>query len=163
MKNLYIIVVFILSALSVKAQTQETQTEINILKHEVDSLEHEVLKIKLNNELSILANNIQICSNRSQISAQALLLYVHQRDYDYDLMKSHENLYESMKNNYESTLELANTKSKEVYLCIATGSFTEDETTRLIRCIDLLYNELNTWSNAMKVYKIVIDMYKDLR
>lgn len=62
-KRFYALLVFVLSIISVNAQSQNSQEEMQTPVQRVDSLEHELLYLKLAYELSTLNSDMALFIN----------------------------------------------------------------------------------------------------
>lgn len=100
MKIFLFLIVFILSLISIQAQSQNplpqnSQVDMQTLVHRVDSLEHELSYLKLTYELNELNSDIIMFANEVEIQYITLQLKYYNRNFDYKLGESYQQYYES--------------------------------------------------------------------
>ena len=98
MKKILFVLVFVLFAISIRAQSQDQlpqdqQVELQSLIQKVDSLEHELSYIKLTYELYTLNSDIKMFANEAYTKSIAIQLNLYNRNFDSKLGKSYQQEY----------------------------------------------------------------------
>lgn len=162
---LFVAIIGIISATaqdsnSIKSTTEEKvdslTTKLNKLQHDYDYLycSHEISLLHL--ELKDFINNIDIRSN-------AILINCYHSRFDIDL-------YTAYKENYNSSVDLLDSMKDKVdavksliALKILSLNFTDSEIDILMNGCSFLDKCLSKAQGSIDYYKLVLDIYKDLR
>ena len=161
MRIFLFLIMFVFPFISIKAQSQESPMEVQVLVQRVDSLEHELSYIKLSYELYTLNNDLSIFNNDIGVRTNAIQINIYTHNFDYKLYKAYKDNYEATKDKLLSYQDLIETKKTYFWLKIITYPYTEVEKKLLLSSymtIDKGYSQLES---SLKLMKICLDMYKD--
>lgn len=129
-----------------------TVNKLNRLQRDFDFLNCHFKVTTLKNELNNFVQDIKISSLETQINC-------HHSVFNYDLYEAYKKNYnisvsllESYKDNIASTKML-------VSLIMLTSNFTEEEVDILTRTCNMFDRQIASAESALKIYKLVIDMY----
>ncbi len=167
MKKILFVLVFVLFAISIRAQSQDQlpqdqQVELQSLIQKVDSLEHELSYIKLTYELYTLNSDIKMFANEAYTKSIAIQLNLYNRNFDSKLGKSYQQEYESCVDRKQSTFRLIEAKKEFFTLKVITYPYTESELSTLMaiyNATDVAYKHLD---KSLNMLKITIDAYQEL-
>ncbi len=110
MSRFIISIVFVLSIISVQAQSLNNQEETQSLVQRVDSLEHELSYLKLTYELGTLNLDITTFSSEVFTRLTAIKLDLYNRNFDNRLEEAYQVYYESCLRKQDSLAELIEAK-----------------------------------------------------
>ncbi len=161
MKKFLCYLVFGLSLLSVHAQTQNPQDEMQTLVSKVDSLEHELSYLKLTYELYTLNTDLKIFANEVYAKTVGIKLDLYNRNFDSGLGDAYQYYYDSCKAQMQAYSELVDAKKKLFTMKITTFPYTETEKNSLIASYNVIDNAYESLESSVKLLKIVVGLYKD--
>lgn len=156
-------VLFVLSFLSINAQSQNLQDEMQSLVQRVDSLEHELSYQKVNYELYTLNSDISMFANEVYTKSIAITLEIYNRNFNYRLGDSYKQYYEACLRKKKSFSELIEAKKTFFALKVITSSYSESELNALMASYNLINDGYNALDSSMNLLKITIDAYNELR
>lgn len=170
-KVIFSILVAFMGIMSVTAQEQKSDSiQSNSIYAYVDSLSVKLEKLQhdydflycnykledIQNDLTDLANNINIKSN-------AVLIDCYHGRFNVDLYIAYRDNYDSSVDLFESLKETVASIKALVALKMLSSNFSEDEIKLLGHCFDVLDKGLVSSESALNYYKTVLGMYKDMR
>lgn len=94
MRKLLLFFASVLSFISIQAQSQDSQIEVQALVHRVDSLEHELSYLKLTYELYTLNSDIIMFANEVYTRSIAIQLDLYNRNFNSKLGYSYQQYYD---------------------------------------------------------------------
>lgn len=160
-KRFYALLVFVLSIISVNAQSQNSQEEMQTPVQRVDSLEHELLYLKLAYELSTLNSDMALFINEIDIKSLGIQLNISNRNFNSQLGYVYQLYYKSCQEKKQAISELIETEKTFFVLKVITYPFSESEMNALkakYKVIDKAYESIG---KSMELLKIVMDAYNE--
>lgn len=162
MRKLLFLIASVLSIISIHAQSQNSQIEVQALVHRVDSLEHELSYLKLTHELYTLNSDITMFSNGVSTKTIAIQLDLYNRNFNSELGNSYQQYYESCLYRKQSISDLIEVRKKFFALKVITYPYTESEMETLLAYYNAIDAAYNTLEHSMNLLKITVDAYKKL-
>lgn len=162
MRILVFLFISIFSAISVQAQSQDLEKEMQIMVNRVDSLEHELAYLRLTYELDSRATKIQLFNGNVSNSSLSVQLNYYNRNIDSNYAKSSQELYESFLSGLLSERSVVNQLKLYSESMIASYHFSESELTLLAEYNNVLEKSLEQLEQSVKLLRISVDAYEDL-
>lgn len=162
MRIFLFLIMFVFPFISIKAQSQESPMEVQVLVQRVDSLEHEVSYLQLTYELYTLNSDITMFANEVYTKSIAIQLDIYNRNFSYKLGQSYKQYYESCQNKQQSIFKLIEVKKQFFALKVLTYPYTESELNTLMASYSVINNAYDTLETSMKMLKTTIDTYNEL-
>ncbi|WP_288308024.1 hypothetical protein [uncultured Muribaculum sp.] len=162
MRTVLSFLVSVLSFISIQAQSQNSQMEMQALVHRVDSLEHELSYLKLTYELYTLNSDIIMFANEVYTKSIAIRLDLYNRNLNSKLGNSHQQYYESCLRKKQSISGLIEAKKKFFTLKVITYPYTESELNTLMAGYNVIDDAYDTLEHSLNMLKITVDAYKEL-
>lgn len=162
MRILVFLFISIFSAISVQAQSQDLEKEMQIMVNRVDSLEHELAYLKLTFELGSKIASIDMFNSTVYTYGLSIQLNYYNRNIDLNYAKSNQELYESFQSRFLTEKESMSSLKLLFHLTVASSHFTEDELNVLNTQYDALDNSLDQLNKSMNLYKICVEGYTEL-
>lgn len=153
--------VSVLPFISIQAQSQESQMEMQALVHRVDSLEHELSYLKLTYELYTLNSDITMFANEVYTKSIAIQLDLYNRNFNSKLGNSYQQYYESCLRKKQSISRLIEAKKKFFTLKVITYPYTESELNTLMAGYNVIDDAYDTLEHSLNMLKITVDAYKE--
>ena len=160
MNKFLCLLVFMLSCISVHAQSQDSQEEMQTLVHRVDSLEHELSYLKLTYELNTLNSDITIFANEVYTKYIAIKLDLYNRNFSSKLGDSYQRYYESCQSKKQQISELIEAKKIWFTFKIITYPYSENELNTLKASYNVIDKAYDSLEISMDLLKIIIDAYR---
>lgn len=160
-KRFYALLVFVLSIISVNAQSQNSQEEMQTPVQRIDSLEHELLYLKLTYELSTLNSDMTLFINEIDIKSLGIQLNISNRNFNSQLGYVYQLYYKSCQEKKQAISELIEAEKTFFVLKVITYPFSESEMNALkakYKVIDKAYESIG---KSMELLKIVMDAYNE--
>lgn len=160
-KRFYALLVFVLSIISVNAQSQNSQEEMQTPVQRIDSLEHELLYLKLTYELSTLNSDMTMFINEIDIKSLGIQLNISNRNFNSQLGYVYQLYYKSCQEKKQAISELIEAEKTFFVLKVITYPFSESEMNALkakYKVIDKAYESIG---KSMELLKIVMDAYNE--
>lgn len=154
--------VFVLSFISVQAQSQDSKIEVQALVQKVDSLEHELSYLRLTYELYTLNSDIIMFANEVHTKSIEIQLNLYNRNFNSKLGNSYQQYYEVCLRKKQSISDLIEAKKKFFTLKVMTYPYTESELNTLMAGYNVIDDAYNTLEHSMNLLKITVDAYKEL-
>lgn len=162
MKKILMTLVFVLFTISIQAQSQNQQVEMQTLVQKVDSLEHELSYLKLTYELYTLNSDITMFANEVNTRSIEIRLYLYNRNFNSKLGNSYQQYYEACLRRKQSIFGLIEAKKKFFTLKVITYPYTESELSTLMASYKVIDDAYDALEHSMNMLKITIDAYKEL-
>lgn len=162
MKKVLFFFVFVLSFISIQAQSQDSKNEVQALVQRVDSLEHELSYLKLTYELYTLNSDITMFANEVYTKSIAIRLDLYNKNLNYKLGNSYQQYYESCLRKKQSISDLIEAKKKIFTLKVITYPYTESELNTLMASYNVIDDAYDTLEHSMNMLKITVDAYREL-
>lgn len=153
---------FVLSFLSINAQSQNLQDEMKTLVQRVDSLEHELSYQRVCYELYTLNSDISMFANEVYTKSIAIQLDIYSRNFNYRLGNSYKEYYEGCLRKKKSYSELIEAKKTFFALKVMTYSYSESELNALMASYNLINDGYSVLESSINLLKISIDAYNEL-
>lgn len=145
------------------SQSEDLKVQINSLSTMLGTLQHDYDYLYCSHEINLMQLEIKELISNIDIRSNAVLINCYHSRFDIDL-------YTAYKAYYSSCIELINTmkgKTKSIQEAVAlkmlTSSFTNKENEKLVNNCNFLDVSLSKLQGSLDYYKLVIDIYKDLR
>ena len=145
------------------SQTQDLKVSIDSLSTKLSSLQHDYDYLYCSYQLSEVQLSLKDFMNELSINSNAILINCYHSRFDIDLYNAYRDNYNSYIELYESTKRKAEAVTTSVVLKIMTSNFTEDEIKLLGQSCKFVDDCLSAAQNSLDYYKVVLDIYKDLR
>ncbi|MBR5002841.1 MAG: hypothetical protein IKY13_04925 [Bacteroidaceae bacterium] len=144
-------------------QTQDLNVSIDSLSTQLSSLQHDYDFLYCSHEVNLMQLEIRDLINNIDINSNAILINCYHGRFDVDL-------YTAYRDNYNSILELMNTlkeKTETIQVAVTlktlTSDFSNEEIEVLMNSCKFLDKCLSKLQDSSDYYKVVLDIYKDLR
>ena len=144
-------------------QTQDLNVSIDSLSNQLSSLQHDYDFLYCSHEVNLMQLEIKDLINNIDINSNAILINCYHSRFDVDL-------YTAYRDNYNSSLELMNTlkeKTETIQVAVTlktlTSDFSNEEIEVLMNSCKFLDKCLSKLQGSLDYYKVVLDIYKDLR
>ena len=144
-------------------QTQDLNVSIDSLSNQLSSLQHDYDFLYCSHEVNLMQLEIKDLINNIDINSNAILINCYHSRFDVDL-------YTSYRDNYNSSLELMNTlkeKTETIQVAVTlktlTSDFSNEEIEVLMNSCKFLDKCLSKLQGSLDYYKVLLDIYKDLR
>ena len=153
---------FVLSFISIQAQSQNSKKEVEVLVQRVDSLEHELSYLQLTYKLYTLNSDITMFANEVSTRSIQLQLDLYNRNLTSKLGNVYQQYYEACLDKKQSILGLVESTKKFLTLKVITYPYTESERNVLMASFKAIDSAYATLERSMSVLKIAVDAYKEL-
>lgn len=140
---------------SITQRIDSLQAQLNKLQHDYDYLD---CSYKLNQ----LRYDLSTFSSDANISSNAILINYHHGRYDTDLYRAYKENYDLRDKNLSSIEQNILSTILFVLKKMETSSFTENEKNLLDSCMKSIESSLSSSKSALRYYKVVLELYKDL-
>lgn len=160
MNKFLISFVFVLSCLSVKAQSQDSRSEDSILTQRIDSLEHELLYLKLSYDLYTLNADITNFSNELYTRNLSIRLDIYNRNFDSALGNAYLSYLEACQQKKQSISDLIDAKKTFFTIKVFSYPFSEVELNALWASYRVVNNAYDAMESSMNMLKNTIETYK---
>ena len=144
-------------------QTQDLNVSIDSLSTQLSSLQHDYDFLYCSHEVNLMQLEIKDLINNIGINSNAILINCYHGRFDVDL-------YTAYRDNYNLSLELMNTlkeKTETIQVAVTlktlTSDFSNEEIEVLMNSCKFLDKCLSKLQGSLDYYKVVLDIYKDLR
>lgn len=145
------------------SQTQDLKVSLDSLSTKLSSLQHDYDFLYCSYQLSEVQLSLKDFMNELSIKSNAILIDCYHSRFDIDLYNAYRDNYNACIELYESTKGKAESVTTFVALKIITSNFTEKEIEVLGQGCKFVDDCLRTAQNSLDYYKVVLDVYKDLR
>ena len=162
MRKVLFFFVSALSFISVQAQSQDSQIEVQALVQRVDSLEHELSYLKLTYELYTLNSDIIMFANEEYTRSIEIQLDLYNRNFNSKLGNSYQQSYESYLRKKQSISGLIEARKKFFTLKVKTYPYTESELNTLMGGYNVIDAAYDLLEHSLDRLKITVDAYKKL-
>lgn len=156
MKNIFCLLLFVVSFTAVMAQSKKQQEE----KPAVDSLQHELAFLKAKYELEQLNSQMQMYSYGIDIKVNAINIDRARKIFESRLATAFQSDYESFKGLTNALKERVDSTKLFTVLQLMKYSFSDSEVQALKYQINILDLSLDALEKHLDLYKISLDEYK---
>lgn len=160
MKNIFCLLLFVVSFIAVMAQSKKQQEEKPTLEQRVDSLQHELAFLKAEYELGDLCSEMKFEKCDIDITVNSINLDRVQRNFDSNLAAVYQSKYEASKKLVEAFKMKADSLKLLIVLQLMQYSFSDSEAGELKSKIKTLDSSLNILDKCLYVYETSLDIYK---
>lgn len=160
MKNIFCLLLFVVSFTAVMAQSKKQQEEKPALEQRVDSLQHELAFLKAKYELEQLNSQMQIYSYGIDIKVNAINIDRARKIFESRLATAFQSDYESFKGLTNALKERVDSTKLFTVLQLMKYSFSDSEVQALKYQINILDLSLDALEKHLDLYKISLDEYK---
>ena len=163
MKKVLLLIISVLFAIQVNAQTQEESSTITIdslstklveLQHSYDFLYCDYSLYQIKTDLEQLSQDIQINNNE-------LIIKISFGQYNHDMYIAYSENYDAKCKSYDATKRKFEVVQKLVTIKIITTGFTEPELNVFNAYIETIESIMEVVEAALKYYDKLIKIYKD--
>ena len=163
MKKVLLLIISVLFAIQVNAQTQEESPAVTIdsLSTKLEELQHNYDFLYCDYKLYQIKTDLGQLSLDIKIKVSELNIDIHHERYYHDFYTllsenydSYCNLYDLYKRNFESLREL-------VIIKTVTTGFTESELNVFNACIETIESTMKVVEEGLKYYDRLLKIYKD--
>lgn len=162
MRKFIFTLIFVLSIISVKAQTSNSYDQVKELTQRVDSLEHELSYMKLSYELYTLNTDITMFADEVYTKSIAIQLDIYNRNFNSRLYEAYLRYYDSCKGKKDSFSELIEAKKTFFAVKIFTYQYSDKELNTLFASYNVINNAFENLESSMDMLKITLDAYREL-
>lgn len=148
---------------SKSSQTEDLKVSIDSLSSKLNTLQHNYEYLYCSYLLSEVQLSMKDLINQLSIKSNAILINCYHNRFNIDLYNAYRDNYNSCIELYESTKGKAESVTTSVALKIMTSNFTENEIEVLGQSCRFVDDCLRAAQNSLDYYKVVLDLYKDLR
>lgn len=160
MKNIFCLLLFVVSFTAVMAQSKKQQEEKPALEQRVDSLQHELAFLKAKYELEQLNSQMQMYSYGIDIKVNAINIDRARKIFESRLATAFQSDYESFKGLTNALKERVDSTKLFTVLQLMKYSFSDSEVQELKYQINILDLSLDALEKHLDLYKISLDEYK---
>lgn len=160
MKNIFCLLLFVVSFTAVMAQSKKQQEEKPALEQRVDSLQHELAFLKAKYELEQLNSQMQMYSYGIDIKVNAINIDRARKIFESRLATAFQSDYESFKGLTSALKERVDSTKLFTVLQLMKYSFSDSEVQALKYQINILDLSLDALEKHLDLYKISLDEYK---
>ena len=160
MKNIFCLLLFVVSFTAVMAQSKKQQEEKPALEQRVDSLQHELAFLKAKYELEQLNSQMQMYSYGIDIKVNAINIDRARKIFESRLATAFQSDYESFKGLTNALKERVDSTKLFTVLQLMKYSFSDSELQALKYQINILDLSLDALEKHLDLYKISLDEYK---
>jgi hypothetical protein len=160
MKNIFCLLLFVVSFTAVMAQSKKQQEEKPALEQRVDSLQHELAFLKAKYELEQLNSQMQMYSYGIDIKVNAINIDRARKIFESRLATAFQSDYESFKGLTNALKERVDSTKLFTVLQLMKYSFSDSEVQALKYQINILDLSLDALEKHLDLYKISLDEYK---
>ena len=160
MKNIFCLLLFVVSFTAVMAQSKKQQEEKPALEQRVDSLQHELAFLKAKYELDQLNTEIKINACDINTRTNSIEINMTFKNYNIALGRAYQSNYEATEELAEKIKERADSLKLLIVLQLMKYSFSDSETELLKSDIKTLDLGLNSLDKSLDLYKMTINEYK---
>lgn len=160
MKNIFCLLLFVVSFTAVMAQSKKQQEEKPALEQRVDSLQHELAFLKAKYELEQLNSQMQMYSYGIDIKVNAINIDRARKIFESRLATAFQSDYESFKGLINALKERVDSTKLFTVLQLMKYSFSDSEVQALKYQINILDLSLDALEKHLDLYKISLDEYK---
>lgn len=160
MKNIFCLLLFVVSFTAVMAQSKKQQEEKPALEQRVDSLQHELAFLKAKYELEQLNSQMQMYSYGIDIKVNAINIDRARKIFESRLATAFQSDYESFKGLTNALKESVDSTKLFTVLQLMKYSFSDSEVQALKYQINILDLSLDALEKHLDLYKISLDEYK---
>lgn len=160
MKNIFCLLLFVVSFTAVMAQSKKQQEEKPALEQRVDSLQHELAFLKAKYELEQLNSQMQMYSYGIDIKVNAINIDRARKIFESRLATAFQSDYESFKGLTNALKERVDSTKLFTVLRLMKYSFSDSEVQALKYQINILDLSLDALEKHLDLYKISLDEYK---
>ena len=160
MKNIFCLLLFVVSFTAVMAQSKKQQEEKPALEQRVDSLQHELAFLKAKYELDQFNSEMQIYTCDIRISIHSMQITSSMKIFDSDLVASYQSTYESAERFIKISKERLDAFKVLIAFESMAYSFSDSEAGELKSKIETLDSNLNILDKYLYVYETSLDIYK---
>lgn len=156
MKNIFCLLLFVVSFTAVMAQSKKQQEEKPALEQRVDSLQHELAFLKAKYELEQLNSQMQMYSYGIDIKVNAINIDRARKIFESRLATAFQSDYESFKGLTNALKERVDSTKLFTVLQLMKYSFSDSEVQALKYQINILDLSLDALEKHLDLYKISI-------
>lgn len=160
MKNIFCLLLCVVSFTAVMAQSKKQQEEKPALEQRVDSLQHELAFLKAKYELEQLNSQMQMYSYGIDIKVNAIDIDRARKIFESRLATAFQSDYESFKGLTNALKERVDSTKLFTVLQLMKYSFSDSEVQALKYQINILDLSLDALEKHLDLYKISLDEYK---
>ncbi len=160
MKNIFCLLLFVVSFTAVMSQSKKQQEEKPALEQRVDSLQHELAFLKAKYELEQLNSQMQMYSYGIDIKVNAINIDRARKIFESRLATAFQSDYESFKGLTNALKERVDSTKLFTVLQLMKYSFSDSEVQALKYQINILDLSLDALEKHLDLYKISLDEYK---
>lgn len=160
MKNIFCLLLFVVSFTAVMAQSKKQQEEKPALEQRVDSLQHELAFLKAKYELEQLNSQMQMYSYGIDIKVNAINIDRARKIFESRLATAFQSDYESFKGLTNALKERVDSTKLFTVLQLMKYSFSDSEAEVLRKNIKYLDLLLDSFEGKFRLYKMTLDEYK---
>ena len=144
-------------------QNQDLKVSIDSLSTKLSSLQHDYDYLYCSYLLSEAQLTLKDFMNELSIQSNAILINCYHSRFDIYLYNAYRDNYNSYIEFFESTKGKAESVTTYVALKMLTSNFSDDEINVLTSGRKFVDKCLNTAQSSLDYYKVVLNIYKDLR
>ena len=141
------------------SQTDSNKAIIDSLSFQLNKLQRDYDYLRCEFDLKDLKNEVEIFCNKINISSNAVLLHCYNSGFNYVLYSAYEDNYEASIKAFESLKNAISAAKAFVAMKMMVSDFSEEEINLLQQLFDHSDLQINSAEQALKYYKVVIDMY----
>lgn len=153
MKNIFCLLLFVVSFTAVMAQSKKQQEEKPALEQRVDSLQHELAFLKAKYELEQLNSQMQMYSYGIDIKVNAINIDRARKIFESRLATAFQSDYESFKGLTNALKERVDSTKLFTVLQLMKYSFSDSEVQALKYQINILDLSLDALEKHLDLYK----------
>lgn len=161
MNKFVVSLLFVILGFSLQAQSQNHETEFDVLVQRIDSLEHQLSYLKLTYELNTLKSDIMMFGNEIDTKSISIQLDLYSRNFSSRLGNLYLDYYKSCLKEKESFSELIETKKNISALNAITYSYTESEVNTLKAFFNLIQTAYDKLEYSLNLLKETINIYRE--
>ncbi len=163
MKKVLLLIISVLFAIQVNAQTQEESSTITIdsLSTKLVELQHSYNFLYCDYSLYQIKTDLEQLSQDIQITNNELIIKIFFGQYNHDMYIAYSENYDAKYKSYDAIKRKFEVVQKLITIKIITMGFTESELNVFNACIETIESSMEVVEAALKYYDKLIKIYKD--
>ena len=145
------------------SQSEDLKVYVDSLATKLNTLQHDYDYLHCNYMLSEIQLNLKDFMNDLSAKSNAILINCYHSRFDFDLYSAYKANYISCQELYDSMKGKAEAITSAVAIKVVTSNFTDEEIRLLGQGCKFVDDCLSSAQSSLNYYKVVLDMYKDLR
>ena len=163
MKKVLLLIISVLFAIQVNAQTQEESSTITIdsLSTKLVELQHSYNFLYCDYSLYQIKTDLEQLSQDIKITNNELIIKIFFGQYNHDMYIAYSENYDAKCKSYDAIKRKFEVVQKLVTIKIITMGFTESELNVFNACIETIESSMEVVEAALKYYDKLLKIYKD--